>query len=59
MTIRLWGRYYVVCDGPKIVCLTWRKEFAQQAVCMLSLSSNQNQNEEVIHDENRPDPTIA
>ena len=59
MTIQPWGRYFVVCNGPKIVCLTWRGEFAKQAVCMLSLSSNKNTNEEGTHDEIRPDPTIA
>ena len=58
MTIRPWGRYFVVCDGPKIVCLTWRKEFAQQAVRMLSVPSSQNK-KEGSPDESRPDPTIA
>jgi hypothetical protein len=58
MTIRPIGRHFAVCDGPRLICLTWRKEFALQAVQMLSVPPNQNK-KEVSPDEKRPDPTIA
>ena len=58
MTIRLIGRHFAVYDGPRLICLTWRKEFALQAVRMLSVPSSQNK-KEGSPDEKRPDPTIA
>lgn len=45
MTIRPIGRHFAVCDGPRLICLTWRKEFALQAVQMLSVLPNQNKKE--------------
>lgn len=58
MTIRPLGRHFAVCDGPRLICLTWRKEFALQAVRILSVPSSQNKKES-SSDEKRPDPTIA
>lgn len=58
MTIRPLGRHFAVCDGPRLICLTWRKEFALQAVRMLSVPPNQL-TKEGSPDEKRPDPTIA